>query len=75
MPQVNADTGINYECSVFVAEHANYAGCIADHKNDKDFDQHEWRIYLKRNAELWANRHDDIQLLDSSGKLITEVSY
>src|SRR3989338_503698 len=75
MPTINADTGINNDCDQFVQAHASYAGCVADYKNDKDFDKGEWRIYLSKNTELWDNRHDLIQLFDPAGKLITELSY
>ena len=74
-PNINADTGINNDCAEFVSQHASYSGCVADHKNDSDFDKHEWRIYLKQSGELWGNKHDLIQLFDSLGKLITETSY
>ncbi len=74
-PTINADTGINNDCAEFVSQHASYAGCVADHKNDSDFNQPEWRIFLGKNAEMWGNRHENIQLFDQSGKLITETSY
>ena len=74
-PNINADTGINNDCAEFVSQHASYAGCLADHKNDSDFNQPEWRIFLGKNAEMWGNRHENIQLFDQSGKLIMETSY
>lgn len=75
LPTLNADTEINAECAQFVSQHASYAGCVADHKNDEDFDKKEWRIFLGRTAELWNNKHEDIQLLDASNNLIAETSY
>ena len=74
-PTINADTGINNDCAEFVSQHASYVGCVADHKNDSDFNQPEWRIYLGKNAEMWNNRHENIQLFSQLGKLITETSY
>ena len=74
-PNINADTGINNDCAEFVSQHASYTGCLADHKNDSDFNQPEWRIFLGKNAEMWGNRHENIQLFDQSGKLIMETSY
>ena len=74
-PTINADTGINNDCAEFVSQHASYTGCVADYKNDSNFNQLEWRIYLGQNAELWGNRHENIQLFDQVGKLITETSY
>lgn len=74
-PTINADTEINNDCAEFVSQHASYTGCVADHKNDSDFNQPEWRIYLGKNSKMWGNRHENIQLFDPSGKLITETSY
>lgn len=75
MPTTNADTGINNDCAEFVNQHASYAACVTDYKNDKDFDKKEWRIYLGKNFDFWNKSHDLIQLFDQLGKLITEVSY
>ncbi|KKT28860.1 MAG: hypothetical protein UX43_C0003G0154 [Candidatus Giovannonibacteria bacterium GW2011_GWB1_46_20] len=75
MPTINADTGINNDCAEFVQAHASYAACVADYKNDKDFDKKEWRVYLGKNFDFWNNRHDLIQLFDPAGKLVTEISY
>lgn len=75
VPNINADTGIDNTCAEFVSQHASYVGCVADHKNDSDFDQRQWLIYLGKNAEMWGNRRDLVQLFDQLGKLITEISY
>lgn len=75
VPTINADTGINNDCAEFVSQHASYTGCLADHKNDSDFIQPEWRIYLGKNAEMWGQKHENIQLFDQSGNLIKETSY
>jgi hypothetical protein len=45
------------------------------HKNDEDFYDDEWRIYLGRGEELWKNRRETIILKDQAGKIIKEVSY
>lgn len=74
-PVVNAESGINNECSQFVSQHANYHGCINDFKKDKDFEKKEWRIYLNRSQEFWDNTHEKIQLINSAGKVISETSY
>ncbi|OGF63910.1 hypothetical protein A2661_02005 [Candidatus Giovannonibacteria bacterium RIFCSPHIGHO2_01_FULL_45_24] len=75
VPNINADTGIDNTCAEFVIQHASYVGCVADHKNDTDFDQRHWLIYLGKNAEMWGSRRDLIQLFDQLGKLIAEISY
>lgn len=75
MPTINADTGINNDCAEFVNQHASYAACVADYKNDKDFDKKEWRIYLGKNFDFWNNRRDLIRLFDRAGNLIAELEY
>ncbi len=62
------------DCVNFIGERANYNGCVALHKNDKDFYKNEWRIYLGREKELWQKR-DTIILLDEEGKIVDKVSY
>lgn len=74
-PVVNGDTDINFSCSQFIAEHASYAGCVKDFKNEADFDGKEWRIFLGRTAEFWRNLHDDVKIIDRFGKLVTDLSY
>ncbi|HBT81719.1 hypothetical protein A2757_03675 [Candidatus Giovannonibacteria bacterium RIFCSPHIGHO2_01_FULL_48_47] len=74
-PTINFSSGIDDECSQFVAEHANYTGCVKDFKNDADFDQKEWRIFMGRESEFWSNRHDSVRIFDQAGNLISEVSY
>ena len=70
--------GFSYECTKFITEKLNYNSCIDTHKNDKDFYQKEWRIYLKRNTELWTNsRYEVVTLYDNQGKIVDtyKVSY
>lgn len=74
-PLINAESDIDFSCSAFVTEHAHYAGCVKDFKNDLDFDAKEWRIFLGRTSEFWSNRHEDIKVIDRFGKLVTETSY
>ncbi|OGF85513.1 hypothetical protein A2Z63_00130 [Candidatus Giovannonibacteria bacterium RIFCSPLOWO2_02_44_8] len=74
-PIINFQTGIDNKCASFVGEHASYPGCVNDFKNDPDFDQKEWRIYLGLPREFWENRHEDILLLSQSRDLIAESSY
>lgn len=71
---LNFPIGVGNDCVNFVNERANYNGCVASHKNDKNFYKNEWRIYLGREKELWQKR-DTIILLDEEGKVIDKVSY
>jgi len=74
-PKINFEGEIDQECGAFFSKHANYAGCVEDHKNDPDFDLKEWRIYLGKTTEFWSNRHDTIKLLDQNGNLVSELAY
>ncbi len=75
IPSINANSNIDDECAQFLAEHASYQGCVNDFKNEPGFDQREWRIYLGRSQEFWDNNYEIIQLIDPSGKVVSETSY
>jgi hypothetical protein len=66
---------IGLACQDFILNTLNYSGCIRDHKADPDFYGNEWRLFLKRDQELYKNTHDRIRLLDENKKLISEASY
>jgi hypothetical protein len=74
-PNINYESGIDNQCSAFIGEHASYAGCVRDHKNDADFDQKEWRVYLGRPREMWSNFSEDVYLYSRSGVLLSKSSY
>ena len=61
------------ECQNFILTKINYGTCINTHKNDKDFYQHTWYVYLGRNVPLWKNTREDIVLLDTNGKIVSEI--
>ena len=63
------------ECNNFLIEKTNYGYCVQTHKNDKDFYDDDWRIYLSRDETLWKSKRETIELLDQNGKLIDSVSY
>ena len=64
-----------YECKHFITDKLSYPSCVNSHKNDKDFYQHEWRIYLKRSAVLWKDRRENIILYDNLGKVVSTLTY
>ncbi len=66
---------ISPECQRFVTNEINYTKCVDHHKNDKNFYDSSWRIYLKRDDPLWKNRRELIQLLDQNGKVIDAITY
>lgn len=63
------------ECQSVVSEKLNYNGCVNAHRNDNNFFGREWRIFLNRDSELWANRRETIILRDANGKVVDSVSY
>lgn len=71
----NLPGGLSYECKNFILKKLNYSSCIDTHKNDRDFYQHEWRVYLKRSEPLWKERREDIVLYDLNGKIVSELKY
>lgn len=66
---------ISNDCREFLNEDLTYTSCVDAHKNDDDFYEKEWRIYLGRNEELWSNGRDAIRLFDDKGNLIKEIAY
>lgn len=65
----------SYECKNFITEKINYSSCINTHKNDKDFYQNEWRVYLERNLPIWKDRRETVTLYDNNSKVVSSVSY
>lgn len=66
---------ISSDCREYINERINYNGCVRWHKKDSDFYRPEYRIYLKRNSELWTNDHGKIILYDENNKIIDWISY
>ena len=80
LPRCEANTKtlpaeISSSCKTFINAHVNYNGCVASHKNDNYFSSKEWKIFLGRTSELWAEPNDTITLLDNEGKIIDAVKY
>jgi len=65
---------LSASCMTFIYANVNYNGCVSSHKNDVNFYSKEWKIFLGRSSELWAQK-DTITLLDSGGKIIGAVKY
>ncbi len=66
---------LSSECTNFILNKINYPSCVNIHKNDKDFYQKEWRVYLGRSASLWKNKRETIVLYDSLGKIVDTLKY
>jgi len=72
---VDGNSTLSSSCVAFIKSHFSYSGCIANHQNDPDFSGNVWRVFLGRTWELWADNHETISLLDSSGNLVDYRSY
>lgn len=68
-------SGVAGSCKAFLDSTVNYNGCVATHKNDSNFYLKEWRIFLGKGKELWAEPNDTVILLDDKGKLIDTLKY
>lgn len=67
--------GTTNECSDFIAQNINYTGCVKNHRNDLDFIDGEWRIFLGRDEEMWRKKREIIRLLDNKGKIVDTYTY
>ena len=72
---VDGRRGLSGSCVAFLKEHYNYAGCLAYHSQDQDFLGKEWRVFLGRTWEMWADDDETITLFDQFGKTIDYLSY
>lgn len=62
-------------CQDAIINEVNYNRCVENHKNDDDFLIGEWRVFLRRNSELWREKRELIKLLDADGKTVDYFSY
>ncbi len=62
-------------CVSFIADTFNYNSCVDHHRSDSDFWSNEWRIYLARNAPLWKQQRETIELLDEEGRVVDLYSF
>ena len=67
--------GMQSQCQEFVTKQIGYNSCIDKHKNDEDFYENEWRIFLARDSEMWKKKREIIKLLDNEGKTVSTVNY
>lgn len=64
------------ECYNFIQNKINYPSCVNTHKNDVDFYQPEWRVYLRSSSPMWkANGKEAIVLYDNLGKVVDTIKY
>jgi hypothetical protein len=73
--KISVPPGLSNDCQTYINDKVNYKTCVEIHKNDSDFYQPEWRIYLGRKEALWKNKRETIILQDQDKKIIDWVSY
>lgn len=73
--KISVPAGLSIACQNYINEKINYKTCVEIHKNDSDFYQSEWRIYLGRKESLWKKQRETIILQDQDKKIIDWFSY
>lgn len=63
------------DCRLYVQEHFSYDRCLVWHGADEDFLTADYRVYLDKNQEMWAESREVISLYDNLGRLVNEISY
>ncbi len=71
----NVPLTLSGECKNFITNTLGYNNCVNIHKPDTDFYGHTWYVYLARSAPLWGYEREDIVLLDTNGKVVSELKY
>jgi hypothetical protein len=66
---------LSYQCQQFISNHESYGECVQYHKPDANFYSNVWRIYLANSASLWKTEREEIELLDSNGKIVDVIGY
>ena len=66
---------LSFTCQDAIIEEINYSSCVDKHKDDEDFRVPDWRIYLKRDDDLWRDKREVIKILDEEGRTVDYYSY
>src|SRR3989344_1772142 len=75
IPTKSLPVNWGFECTNFIYEKINYPSCVNIHKNDSDFYQKEWRVYLKRSESIWKSKREIIILYDNLGMIVDTIKY
>lgn len=62
-------------CRSFLQTTFSYNGCVNLHRNDYNFQQDPWRLFLGSAQNLWRDEHDAIRLLDADGQVVDVYTY
>jgi len=63
------------ECSSYMIQNFTYAGCVRNYRNDEDFYENQWYVWLNRDTELFRNIHETLLLRDAAGKFVDGQQY
>lgn len=66
---------IGSQCLEYMNKNLNYAGCVKNFRDRKDFLKSTWRVSLRQSSKLFDQRHDSIELRDRQGLLVDEFEY
>ena len=66
---------ISSSCKTYITTQINYNTCVANHFDDTDFPDKEYRVYLNKFGPLWRTTHDTINLHDENGLIVDTISY
>ena len=74
-PSANPPVPLNEAaCHRFLRD-LNYVGCVEKYRNDTNFLNNEWWIWMGGQIKIFDPAHDKVQLLDTEGNLVDEYSY
>ncbi len=67
--------GQTSQCQAFMTARLSYGACVAGHKSDANFSMSQWRIFLGKQREMWADSRETISLYDANNLLVDQKSY
>lgn len=62
-------------CQDAIGSEINYNSCVEHHKDTISFRGDEWRLFLRREKELWRSKREVLKLIDQNGKTVDAYSY
>ncbi len=71
----NPPSALSGACRTEIQTKLSYNGCVSAHRDDANFSQNSWRVYLAQGKPLWNAQHDVIRLLDGEGRVVSVLNY
>lgn len=63
------------QCRNFMSVRFNYPSCVARNRYTQGFAMNQWRIFLGKGRQLWADRRETITLYDNNNLIVDQISY